>query len=477
MSVTTKKLKYDEDLFKDSTMTFGEHLDDLRRCLLMAVYGLTLGSLVGLAVGKYVVQFIQRPLERAMARHRLEDSSLLYQQAIAQEGDVGPDSEHADQFVHRERVVFEEVYVEPGQMLQTLRDSAPGALEEVALPTNPAGHAASKEGPTEFVAADLKAPDALVRQLLSPNPAIAGQAQVGQKLTAAERQALEALPAEGAASPQTTTAILAVLNRLLHDPTLASEDVVAGLGLRKETQTLWERRAVLPDAKRLRLHHLLLEALYSDALAATYPQLVPMRLWRPVEQDPNVKAKTLNAHEGFMIYIKAAMVSGALLSSPWVFYWIWTFVAAGLYPHEKDYVYIFLPFSLGLFFLGAAVAFFFVFDPVLDFLFSYNRWLGLGTDMRISEWMSFVLLLPLGFGVSFQLPLVMLFLERIGVFTVSTYSQNWRISILVICFLAMVLTPADPYSMVLLAAPLAVLYFGGILLCRYMPARRFESAT
>jgi sec-independent protein translocase protein TatC len=97
--------------------------------------------------------------------------------------------------------------------------------------------------------------------------------------------------------------------------------------------------------------------------------------------------------------------------------------------------------------------------------------MGIDPDARISDWLTFVLILPLGFGVSFQLPLVMLFLERIGIFTVRTYLSNWRISILVICFLAMILTPSDPYSMMLMATPLIALYFFGVLLCKWMPRR------
>jgi sec-independent protein translocase protein TatC len=63
-------------------------------------------------------------------------------------------------------------------------------------------------------------------------------------------------------------------------------------------------------------------------------------------------------------------------------------------------------------------------------------------------------------------------MERIGVLDVATYLSKWRIAILVIFVLGMFLTPADPYSMLLMAIPLTVLYFGGILLCHYMPRRR-----
>ena len=93
------------------------------------------------------------------------------------------------------------------------------------------------------------------------------------------------------------------------------------------------------------------------------------------------------------------------------------------------------------------------FEFVLAFLFTFYDWMGIDPDPRITDWLTFVLILPLGFGISFQLPLVMLFLERIGIFTTKTYLSNWRISVLVICFIAMVLTPSDPYSMVLMAMP------------------------
>jgi sec-independent protein translocase protein TatC len=194
-------------------------------------------------------------------------------------------------------------------------------------------------------------------------------------------------------------------------------------------------------------------------------------------RDPRVSITTLSAQEAFGIYVKAALLVGVVLASPWIFYQLWTFVAAGLYPHEKRWVWMFLPISIGLFLAGVLLAFFFVFDFVLDYLLQFNEWLGLDPDPRISEWLSFVLILPIGFGIGFQLPLVMLFLERIGVVEAETYASQWRIAVLVIVVVSAVLTPADPYSMLFLAAPLCLLYFGGIALCRWFgaadaPARR-----
>lgn len=204
--------------------------------------------------------------------------------------------------------------------------------------------------------------------------------------------------------------------------------------------------------------------------------LVKLRIYHRIDDDPRVRVIALDVGEAFVIYMKAAVVVGAIIASPFVFYFVWQFVAAGLYPHEQRYVHIFLPFSLILFLAGAALAFFGVFQFVLKFLLGFGGWMGIDLEPRITEWLSFVLILPLGFGLAFQLPLVMLFLERIGIFTVKSYLASWRISVLVIAFLAMLFTPSDPYSMLMMMMPLIGLYFFGILLCWWMPRRVSEFA-
>lgn len=211
-----------------------------------------------------------------------------------------------------------------------------------------------------------------------------------------------------------------------------------------------------------------IQTVLAERLPAPSTDLVKTRIWRPAR----ARLTTLSPHEAFMIWLKAGFVAGLILASPYIFYQIWVFIAAGLYPHEQSYVYVFLPFSLVLFLSGAALAFFFVFGPVLDFLFSFSRSMGIDPDLRISEVISFVLFLPLGFGVSFQLPLVMLLINRMGILSVQAYLEKWRIAILGIFVISMFLTPADPISMLLMAVPLTFLYFLGVGLCLWMPRGR-----
>ena len=169
--------------------------------------------------------------------------------------------------------------------------------------------------------------------------------------------------------------------------------------------------------------------------------------------------------ETITIFFTVCLVTGLVIASPVVFYQAWAFVGAGLYRHERHYVKKFLPLSLGLFLSGVFLCFFLVLPLTLRFLLDFNVWLGVAPTLRLSEWMSFATILPLVFGLSFQTPLIMLFLERIGVFTVDDYRSKRKIAILVIVVAAAVLTPGqDPISMGLLSIPMVLLYELGIIL-------------
>lgn len=189
---------------------------------------------------------------------------------------------------------------------------------------------------------------------------------------------------------------------------------------------------------------------------------------------------TLAVQEAFTtIYLKVSFVAGLVFASPWVIYQIWLFVAAGLYPHERKYVYFYLPISIFLFLGGALFCFYAVFPFVLNFLLSFNKLLGVNPQIRLSEWISFAITLPVMFGLSFQLPLIMLFLERISIFTVKDYHEKRRMAILIIAIISMLMTPADPMSMLLMMLPLIFLYELGILMCKFFPnanASPFETA-
>jgi sec-independent protein translocase protein TatC len=179
---------------------------------------------------------------------------------------------------------------------------------------------------------------------------------------------------------------------------------------------------------------------------------------------------TLNVQEAFVVFFKVAIVTGFVLASPWVFFQIWSFIAAGLYPHEKRYVNVFLPFSLFLFLLGVGVCEFLVMPKAVEALLWFNEWLGLEPDLRLNEWLGFAIWMPVIFGLSFQTPLVMLFLERIGLFNVDAFRGKRRIVWFLMAIFAAVITPStDAFSMLFLWVPMCLLYELGIGLILLSP--------
>jgi sec-independent protein translocase protein TatC len=478
--------KHNDDLFEGTTMTFGEHLEELRVSLFRAVIGITIGCLIGFFVANWVVRFFQSPLERAMERYYLT-------KALADLADQFPEvSVEMKRIILDESLIPERMQIEVGHLADTLELTYPGQFRQLNLT------------PYWFTEGDFLpvGPGAFCRDVVAAGKGSSSSAgyRVWQLLTPPERQRIESLAAH--TSPLTreeTSELLVILNDLasrreLHqspelasltgpdaDASLAAHSVIISLqntfnglvgsagGSADTVQTLRKSLANRfdPDQSR-RLNKLLIARVFPDSLRKARVNLLTLYTWKPVK----VRFQVLNAQEAFMIWLKASLMAGLVLASPYVFYQLWVFVAAGLYPHEKHYVYIYLPLSLGLFFGGAALAFLFVFDPVLDFLFTFNKGMNADFDPRIGEWLGFVLILPLGFGIGFQLPLVMLFINRIGLVSIDLYIAQWRIAVLTIFVIAMVLTPAEPISMMLMAMPLCLLYVMGIGLCKFMPKGR-----
>jgi sec-independent protein translocase protein TatC len=184
---------------------------------------------------------------------------------------------------------------------------------------------------------------------------------------------------------------------------------------------------------------------------------------------------TLSAQEAFMVYFKVSLLCGAVLASPWIFYHLWAFVSAGLYPHEKRHIYLYLPISVGLFLAGVMLCQFLVLPGAVKALLGFNNWIDLDPDLRLNEWLGFALILPLVFGVSFQAPLVMFFLTRIGVCTYKTFLDYWRAAVMILAVLAAVLTPTpDVVTLLYLFVPMFGLYLVGILVCYWFPPKTWD---
>lgn len=456
-----------EDLFEGTSMSFGEHLEELRICLFRAIIGVAIGCGLGFYLANDVVNFFQSPLESAMKEYYIDKATEDLQKSGEYGDQVPPE---VLRLVLDDRKIPETMYIESGKLIDTLKSNYPSVFGSVRL-------SQYQFQPADLTPEPAAASTAIAKKIVSGKNAQPETVEFHfwTLLTPTEQKTIEAIAtSKSPASIDQTNSLLGILNRQA-----ARKDVVSGVKslieqLPTEDQTIANLLAKqvatgtpLNDDV-IHLNRLLFGQFFDGHVREARVNLIPITTWKDVK----VRFQVLNAQEAFMIWMKAGLVSGLVIASPWVFLQIWNFVAAGLYPHEKSQVYVYMPISMALFLGGATLAFVFVFEPVLSFLFTFNRGMNADFDPRIGEWLSFVLILPIGFGVSFQLPLVMLFLNRLGLVSIDLYIQQWRIAIMTIAIVSMILTPADPISMTLMAGPLVLLYFLGIAMCKYMPRGR-----
>jgi Sec-independent protein secretion pathway component TatC len=243
--------------------------------------------------------------------------------------------------------------------------------------------------------------------------------------------------------------------------------------------------------------------------------------------------------EAFMVYIKISMISAAALASPWLLYQAWQFVAAGLYAHERKYITRYMPLSIILLISGMLFVYFLVLPWTLDFLIGFTvdivpvqvdkaptpelierpggtgipvvegnprqaydgmlwvdskrnqlklflkgkvRVLSLRSDnllapeITLGDYIDMVVMMLLIFGLSFQLPLVVLTLERIGIVELDTLKSSRRYVYFILAIASAIITPGgDIVVMLMLTAPLCGLYELGIWLAQL--GRKKELAT
>ena len=174
-------------------------------------------------------------------------------------------------------------------------------------------------------------------------------------------------------------------------------------------------------------------------------------------------------YETFFTYVKVGMFAGVCLAFPIIAAQIWLFVAPGLYKNERR---AFLPFLFAtpvLFIAGGAFVLYVMLPYAIHFFLSYetpasNGGLGIQLQAKVSEYLDFVMTLIFAFGLTFQMPVLLTLLGRVGIITSTQLRQVRRYAIVGIVALAGILTPPDAFSMVSLAVPLVALYEISILL-------------
>lgn len=190
-------------------------------------------------------------------------------------------------------------------------------------------------------------------------------------------------------------------------------------------------------------------------------------LLRLAQRVPGLAFQALEVPEKFVASMRLALTAGIALAMPVIVYQAWRFLSPGLYPHERRYLLIGLPLVTGFFVAGVAFSYFVALPAALRFLLGYGSQ-QVRVQPQLQPYLSFVSNLLFWSGVSFETPIFLFFLSRIGIVDWRKLSRWRKYAFLAICVLAAAITPTpDPVNMMIVALPLYALYECGIVLARF----------
>ncbi|MGA7887522.1 MAG: twin-arginine translocase subunit TatC [Acidobacteriaceae bacterium] len=184
-----------------------------------------------------------------------------------------------------------------------------------------------------------------------------------------------------------------------------------------------------------------------------------------------------NPIDPFNMYLEISFLGGCILACPFVLYQVWLFISPGLYKNEKKYVVPFMTATVTLFLMGAYFGYRWVYPGSLDFLLSFNK--DFRPMIEINEYTSLFLTVILGLGLTFELPILVMFLSLFGIVSPKFLWKNIRYAVLIIFVIAAIITPtSDVLTMCVFASPMLILYVLSIGVSWFVhPATRRKRAA
>jgi sec-independent protein translocase protein TatC len=209
----------------------------------------------------------------------------------------------------------------------------------------------------------------------------------------------------------------------------------------------------------LRKRLIIVLVFFGVALIGSFFFVEPIILY--LQQTGEAKELTMNAFrltDPIKIYFQFAFVIAFIVTSPVLLYQIWAFVSPGLYEKERKVTLSYIPLSIFLFLAGISFAYFVLFPFVVRFMQNLAERLGIHQVIGINEYFEFLLQLVLPFGLVFQLPVVVMFLTRLGLITPMLLIKIRKYAYLALLIVAAIITPPDVLSQVIVMIPLSILY-------------------
>ena len=223
---------------------------------------------------------------------------------------------------------------------------------------------------------------------------------------------------------------------------------------------------------RKRLIHATVYLLIGFAVAYAFHERLYGLVQKPLD-DLHIALNFTHPTDGLNLYLKTALLGGAILASPFILYQLWLFISPGMYANEKRYVFPFMGATIGLFMAGAWFGYHWVLPGalkvlVLDFGKRFHP------ILTIEDYTQFFLAVILGLGIWLRTAILIFFLSLFGIVDAKFLIKHIRYAILVIFVISAIICPLpDPFSMILFASPMLVLYLLGVGVAYFVhPSRR-----
>lgn len=188
-------------------------------------------------------------------------------------------------------------------------------------------------------------------------------------------------------------------------------------------------------------------------------------VYKWLKADVNIQLVNLDISAQFFTHIKVSLMLGLVAAFPYIVYELWKFIAPALYQNEKSAVKKAFGFASLLFYIGVAVGYIFVFPVTLQFFQGYSISDSLTNNFSLQSYISMLTSMVLLFGIVFEFPSVLAVLSKMGLVTRSSLRKYRRHALVGILVVAAIITPADPVSMLIAAAPLYLLYELSVFVC------------
>jgi sec-independent protein translocase protein TatC len=178
--------------------------------------------------------------------------------------------------------------------------------------------------------------------------------------------------------------------------------------------------------------------------------------------------------EPFFLKLKVCAILSLCIASPWILWEVWGFIAPGLYPNERKPFKIVFPMAIALFIMGAGLSYV-ILPAAFAWFLSYLPH-DVVLQQRLPDYLIFVVKMCGAFGLGFELPVVLMFAGKIGLIRAKTMRTYWRQAVVLIMLAAAIITPSnDPFSMLLMSTPMAILYLGSIALVKWVEPKEIPA--